>query len=82
MNEDAEPGSLSAQGARWPGVLGLTLALLMGPVMAQEPLATGPEVGSPIPDFTAQDQYGKTRTFEDLSGPEGLLLLFHRTADW
>jgi hypothetical protein len=60
----------------------LALALLAAPAMAEEPLATGPEVGTRIPAFQARDQYGEMRTFEDLRGPEGLLLLFHRSADW
>jgi len=61
----------------------LALALLCAPpVHGGEPLATGPEVGSPIPPFQAMDQFGELRTFADLTGPEGLLLLFHRSADW
>jgi hypothetical protein len=43
---------------------------------------TGPEVGAPIPKFEIPDQNGKLRTFDDLRGPSGLLLLFHRSADW
>ena len=35
-----------------------------------------------IPAIQASDQLGKIREFEDLSGPEGLLLLFFRTVDW
>jgi hypothetical protein len=64
------------------GSLGLAMALLAAPVAADEPLATGPEVGARIPAFEAPDQYGEMQTFEDLRGPEGLLLLFHRSADW
>jgi len=62
--------------------LSLVLALLAAPALAAEPLATGPEVGTRIPAFQARDQYGEMRSFEDLRGPEGLLLLFHRSADW
>jgi copper chaperone CopZ len=43
---------------------------------------TGPAVGAAIPAFTAVDQHGKTRRFEDLRGPKGLVLLFYRSADW
>ncbi len=43
---------------------------------------TGPEVGAKIPDFAAQDQTGAERDFASLAGPNGLLLLFHRSADW
>jgi len=43
---------------------------------------TGPVVGSRIPPFEAVDQNGKPRTFENLRGPNGLVLLFVRSADW
>ena len=49
---------------------------------AQGAIATGPEVGEKIPHFQTRDQSGRMRRFEDLRGSEGLLLLFHRTADW
>lgn len=44
--------------------------------------ATGPEPGERIPDFTLPDQHGTPRTPGDLTGPNGLLLVFHRSADW
>ena len=51
-------------------------------IRASEPPPTGPAVGSRIPAFAALDQYGKERTFASLRGEEGLLILFHRSADW
>ena len=45
-------------------------------------IATGPAVGEKIPDFEAVDQNGKRQTFDSLKGPNGLLLMFHRSADW
>lgn len=45
-------------------------------------IPTGPEVGDKIPTFSAVDQDGETRSFDTLKGPNGLLLLFHRSADW
>ena len=42
----------------------------------------GPEVGERIPEFRLSDQHGKAHAFADLTGPDGLLLLFYRTADW
>ena len=45
-------------------------------------LKTGPAVGSKIPHFEAHDQSGKLQTFETLRGPNGLALLFVRSADW
>lgn len=65
------------------------LTLLAGAVLfamsssAQDPaFATGPAVGEKIPAFSAVDQDGNTQTLETLAGPNGLLLLFHRSADW
>jgi hypothetical protein len=44
--------------------------------------ATGPEPGQRIPDFSLPDENGVLRSLPDLSGPNGLLLVFHRSADW
>jgi hypothetical protein len=43
---------------------------------------TGPEVGAKIPQFELPDQDGKPRTFDNLRGPQGLVLAFVRSADW
>ena len=45
-------------------------------------ITTGPEVGQMAPNFEVLDQHGETQTLESLAGPNGLLLLFHRSADW
>ena len=42
----------------------------------------GPKVGDRLPAFEAQDQHGRTQSFETLRGANGLLLLFYRSADW
>ncbi len=53
------------------------------PAQAQESrVKTGPSVGERIPSFEAVDEDGKTQTFASLRGPKGLVLLFHRSADW
>lgn len=52
------------------------------PLLGQSGDGTGPAVGQGIPDFAAVDHNGKRRAFDDLAGPNGLLLLFHRSADW
>jgi hypothetical protein len=44
--------------------------------------ATGPEPGQRIPDFALSDQHGVLRWLPNLTGPNGLLLVFHRSADW
>jgi hypothetical protein len=43
---------------------------------------TGPEIGQKAPQFALTDQRGQIRTLDDLTGPNGLLLLFSRSADW
>ena len=43
---------------------------------------TGPDIGAKVPDFTRPDQSGRNRSLHDLTGPNGLLLVFSRSADW
>jgi hypothetical protein len=43
---------------------------------------TGPEIGEKVPDFSLPDQHGKSWALAELMGPEGLLLVFSRSADW
>ncbi len=78
------------------GVSGLRTALLLFsfavPVLAQNPLTdipagdegmvTGPKIGERIPDFAALDQNGALLGFDDIKGPNGAMILFHRSADW
>ena len=42
----------------------------------------GPRVGEPLPAFEARDQDGRLRDFASLAGPNGLVLVFFRSADW
>ena len=44
--------------------------------------STGPEPGQRIPDFALPDQRGLLRSLDSLTGSNGLLLVFHRSADW
>ncbi len=43
---------------------------------------TGPEPGERIPEFSLPDQNGQMRNRANLAGPNGLFLVFHRSADW
>lgn len=43
---------------------------------------TGPAIGEHVPDFVLPDQYGNSRPLQELMGPQGLLLVFTRSADW
>ncbi len=47
-----------------------------------DPMSIGPAVGTQAPDFELTDQHGNARDFESLTGDNGLLLLFFRSADW
>jgi hypothetical protein len=42
----------------------------------------GPQVGEAVPDFALLDQDGNEQTVESLMGPNGLMLVFIRSADW
>jgi hypothetical protein len=43
---------------------------------------TGPDPGEQIPEFALPDQSGAIRALNNLTGPNGLLLVFHRSAEW
>ena len=57
--------------------LTVQIALLYG-----QNIKTGPEVGQPVPAFSAQDQDGRTQTLKSIIGPKGAMLVFFRSADW
>ena len=42
----------------------------------------GVPAGKPAPAFRARDQFAKEQTLSSLMGPNGLVLLFFRSADW
>lgn len=44
--------------------------------------ALGPQVGEQVPNFNLPDQNGLRHTLETVRGPNGSLILFHRSADW
>lgn len=49
------------------------------PIMVAE---LGPQVGERAPDFEMVDQFGNMHDLESVMGPNGAMLLFHRSADW
>lgn len=52
---------------------------------AQEPPDVdrlGPRVGEAAPSFSLVDQHGAARDLSSLMGPNGLMLVFSRSADW
>ena len=42
----------------------------------------GPQVGQLVPNFNLSDQNGRVWTRDSILGPNGAILLFHRSADW
>lgn len=67
----------------------LAAAVLSAAVMAvhaQGPLPdveqVGPQVGDVVPSFTLPDHNGEMRDLASLTGTEGLMLVFSRSADW
>ncbi len=40
------------------------------------------QLGQPLPTLEGTDQFGKTHQVQDLAGPEGLVVLVFRSADW
>ena len=42
----------------------------------------GPQVGDVVPEFTLHAQDGRDHTLKSLLGPDGLVLVFYRSADW
>lgn len=46
------------------------------------PMDLGPAVGQALQGFEASDQHGVVRTLDSLKGPNGLMLLIFRSADW
>lgn len=47
-----------------------------------DPDSIGPKVGASVPTFALTDQGGNVRTLDSLMGPQGLMLVFSRSADW
>ena len=42
----------------------------------------GPQIGAAVPDFSLPDQTGQPRTLRSVTGPNGVVLVFFRSADW
>ena len=42
----------------------------------------GPQIGDQIPEFRLPDQNGQIHSLDSIMGPNGAMLLFHRSADW
>ena len=42
----------------------------------------GPQIGERVPDFNLPDQSGQGRSLDSIMGPNGVMLVFFRSADW
>jgi len=74
-------GFVSAARFGWTVSLIFVLAGMLGGHSWAEEL--GPTVGTKAPDIgTRLDQTGKSRTLNDVMGPNGVVLMFFRSADW
>ncbi len=82
--------SVNSKGMAWGLALGLAFGLTTtagSNAWAQTPAMPdvqrlGPQVGAPVPSFALVDQTGQTRSLPSLMGPNGLMLVFSRSADW
>jgi hypothetical protein len=61
-------------------VVGFVLLGAAFSLAAQE--MPGVPAGEPAPSFRARDQFAKEQTLSSVMGPNGLVLLFFRSADW
>jgi hypothetical protein len=60
-------------------------AVLISAAAAQnptDPTKLGPQVGEKAVPFTLPDQNGAPRDTAALAGPNGMMLVFFRSADW
>ncbi len=76
-------------------VLALLFTILIIPVMTMTQTASmqsgrapidvsrlGPQVGERVPDFSLTDQFGKLWTLSSITGEQGAIIVFYRSADW
>ncbi len=89
-----QQGKLGGMGITLGITLGLALAVGLvdmarddgsDAIQSRTPIevaSLGPQIGERVPDFSLPDQNGRVRTLESILGPNGAMLLFHRSADW
>lgn len=57
--------------------------LVCGPLQGlRDTPPAGLSVHATAPEFSLTDQFGQGRTLESLMGPQGMVLVFFRSADW
>lgn len=63
-------------------MLALSSGLMAQTRQAIDVSSLGPQIGEPVPQFSLPDQNGQIQTLASIRGPNGTMLLFHRSADW
>lgn len=62
-----------------PSVIGATQGTASATVDIDK---LGPQVGDKMPDFTLPDQHNEEHSLKSLLGPNGVVIVFFRSADW
>jgi peroxiredoxin len=71
------------QSAGWVACVFALMVLIGGSLAVTAAEDLGPPIGIKAPDIgTRLDQTGKPRTLADVTGKNGLVLMFFRSADW
>ena len=52
------------------------------PIDPELGFSTGPAIGEKIPEFNLPDQSGELINLKDLIGKKGVVIDFHRSAEW
>ena len=63
-------------------LVAITIWALPLTALHAQTIKTGPEVGQPVPAFSAPDQEGRNQTLKSIMGPKGAMIVFFRSADW
>jgi hypothetical protein len=69
---------IGVSGARRRILISIVLLVVDGYSMAE----IGLKLGDTAPSIEASDQFGRAQNLKSLSGHNGLVLLFFRSADW
>ena len=82
FSPDALPPSSKRTALRMFALLTVLFSLAVSLIAQTAPSVPGIAVGQTIPTIDAPDQNGHLQTLSFLTGKQGLLLLFSRSADW
>ena len=63
-------------------LLGFSTLAAAQPREAVEVASLGPQVGEQVPGFSLPDQSGQVHSLDSIMGPNGVMLVFYRSADW